>query len=144
MKFSKRCRVGFLAAVVFDLLVEVVCANVGDMCQSNSRSELKGTVTYQEKMMLPRHADLSITVVDTTDQRESKVIMERVISTEGRQVPIPFEISLPKESISPERSYSAKAAILISGKVWFITKKLVPVLTRGNPCEVKIVLDRSS
>lgn len=83
-------------------------------------------------------------VLDMTDQTEPKVIIERLIPTEGRQVPIPFKVLLAPGSINPEHSYSVKAEILIGRKVWFITKKTTPVLTHGNPYEVQIVLDRSS
>jgi len=109
--------------------------------QSKSRSELSGTVTYMERMLLPRVADVRITLLEIADQSEPKVIVEQLIPTEGRQIPIPFKVSLTPGSINPEHSYAVKAEILIAGKVWFVTKKAIPVLTRGNPCEVHIVLD---
>jgi putative lipoprotein len=111
---------------------------------SKSRLEFKGTVTYLERMLLPRVADVRITLLDTADRTEPKVIIEKLIPTEGRQVPIPFKLPLAPGSINPRHRYSVKAAILINGKVWFSTRNPVPVLTGGNPCEVDIVLDRSS
>lgn len=144
MRSFKRWRAHSVVPIAFALLAGVLGTNAEDPPQSNSRSELKGTVTYLERMMLPRAADVRIMVLDMTDQTEPKVIIERLIPTEGRQVPIPFKVLLATGSVNPEHSYSVKAEILIGGKVWFITKKTIPVLTHGNPCEVHIVLDRSS
>jgi len=95
-------------------------------------------------MLLPRVADVRITLLDIAGRTEHKVIVEKLIPTDGRQVPIPFDVPLAPGSINPRHNYSVKAEILIDGKVWFITKRAIPVLTQGNPCEVDIVLDRSS
>lgn len=129
--------------VACGFLAGIRCAKAEDT-QSTSPTELNGTVTYLERMLLPRVADVRITLLDIADRTEPKVIMEQLIPTEGRQVPIPFKVPLAPGSIDPHHSYSVKAEILIDGKVWFITKKAIPVLTRGNPCEVQIVLNRSS
>lgn len=132
----------FLVACAF--LAGTHFARAGSTGQSQSRSELMGTVTYRERMLLPRVANIRITLLDVADRTEHKVIVEKLIPTYGRQVPIPFEVPLATESINPHHSYSLKAEILINGKIWFKTKRAIPVLTKGNPCEVDIVLDRSS
>ena len=140
--FKRRCGEALLL-VACGFLAGIRCAKAEDT-QSKSRSELNGTVTYLERMLLPRVANVRSTLLDVADRTEPKVIMEQLIPTEGRQVPIPFKVPLSPGSINPHHSYSVKAEILIGGKVWFITKKAIPVLTRGNPREVHIVLDRSS
>lgn len=114
--------------------------------QSNAKlcPELNGTVTYMEKMLLPRVAEVRITLLDIADRKNPKVIIEKLIPTEGRQVPIRFKVPLARGSINPSRGYSVKAEILIGGKVWFVTNEAIPVLTGGSPCAVDIVLNRSS
>jgi len=82
-------------------------------------------------------------LLDIADRTQPKVIIEELIPTEGRQVPTPFKVPLAPGCIDRRHSYSVKAEILIAGKAWFITKKAIPVLTGGNPCEVDIVLERS-
>lgn len=55
---------------------------------------LSGTVSYRERIALPPDAVL---IVEITANDRS-MIAEARIPTEGRQVPIPFEIGLPKDS----------------------------------------------
>jgi len=105
--------------------------------------ELNGTVTYLEKMLLPRVADVRIRLLDIADRSDPRVVIEKLIPTDGRQVPIRFKVPLARGSINSSRRYSVKAEILIGGKVWFTTNKEIPVLTGGRPCEVLIVLNRS-
>jgi putative lipoprotein len=130
--------------VAFAVLAGVLGVSAEDRSRSNSRSELKGTVTYLERMLLPRAANVRIMVMDTTDQTKPTVVIDRLIPTEGRQVPIPFKIFLAKDSVDPKHSYTVRAEILIGGQVWFITKKAIPILTHDNPFNVHMVLDRSS
>jgi len=95
-------------------------------------------------MLLPRVANIRITLLDTSDRRKPKVIVEQYIPTEGRQIPILFKVPLAPGSINPRHTYSVKAEILIADRVWFTTKKPIPVLTHDNPWELQIVLGRSS
>jgi putative lipoprotein len=129
--------------IICILFAAMLCASVAGPQQSDSTLELKGTVTYLERMLLPKAASVRILVLDATDRPEGTLIKEQLIATEGRQIPIPFKVLLPAASIDPERRYSVKAEILIGGKVWFTTKKAVPVLTHGNPRDVEIVLVHS-
>ena len=124
------------------LFAAVLCASSAATQQSDSMLELKGTVTYLERMLLPKTASVRILVLDATDRSEGTLIKEQVIATEGRQIPIPFRVFLPASSIDPDRCYSVKADILIDGKVWFTAKKAIPVLTHGNSRQVEIVLER--
>lgn len=100
-------------------------------------------MTYREKMLLPRAADVKLRVFESSDEKELTTIVERLIPTEGRQVPISFSVLLP-QSINSDHYYSVGAEILIGGKVWFRTTNVTLVLTHGNPSEVHLVLTRAS
>jgi putative lipoprotein len=127
----------------------IVCAlwagvyRAADTTQANSHSELTGKVTYLERMLLPRAANLRIILFDTDDPANPSVILEKVIPTEGRQIPIPFKVHLARGSINARRSYSVKAELIIGGRLWFTTRKPIPVLTKGNPHNITIVLEHS-
>lgn len=86
---------------------------------------------------------MKLLVFESSDEREIRKIVECLIPTEGRQVPISFNVFLP-ESINSHHYYSVGAEILIGGKVWFRTTKVTLVLTHGNPSEVHLVLSRAS
>ncbi len=73
-------------------------------------------MTYREKMLLPRAADVKLRVFESSDEKELTTIVERLIPTEGRQVPISFSVLLP-QSINSDHYSSVGAEILIGGKV---------------------------
>ena len=130
----------FIALAVF---AGILSAGAKGTPQSESRPEVSGTVTYREKMLLPTVADVKIVVLEIDGQKEPKTIVERLIPTQGRQVPIPFKVFLP-QSANSEHDFSVGAEILIDGKVWFRATKMTLVLTHGNPKEVHMVLSRAS
>jgi putative lipoprotein len=143
VKLFTKWRARNAVPVALAVLVGILSVGAKGTPQSESRPEVSGTVTYREKMLLPKVADVKILVFEIDDQKERRTIVERLIPTEGRQVPIPFKVFLPP-SINREHDYSVGAEILIGGKVWFSTTKMTLVLTHGNPSEVHIVLSRAS
>jgi putative lipoprotein len=144
VKLFTTCRNKWNAVpIAFAVLAGILSAGAKGKPQSESRPEVSGTVTYREKMLLPKVADVKILVFELDGQKEPKTIVERLIPTEGRQVPIPFKVLLP-QSVNREHDYSLGAEILIGGKLWFSTTKMTLVLTHGNPSEVHMVLSRAS
>lgn len=134
-------------------LVLFMCANQllawgvrpAEPCDTQvSEGCLRGTVTYRERMALSRSAEVHVALVEVREHKEMAIIAELTISTEGRQVPIPFKLRYPLASIHPDHSYVVRANIVMFGDVWFVTRRPVPVLTQGNPHEVQIVVSRSS
>src|SRR5271157_4110915 len=80
--------------------------------QSRPCSDLSTTVTYRERMLLPRVADIRVDLLDAADHAQPKVVLERTIPTNGRQVPIHFTLPLPASSMDPRHIYYIKAEIL--------------------------------
>ena len=143
MKLFTKWRKWSAGSIALAVLAGILSAGAKRTPQSESRPEVSGTVTYREKMLLPTVADVKILVFEIDGQSEPKTIVERLIPTEGRQVPIPFKVLLP-QSANSEHDFSVGAEILIDGKVWFRTTKMTLVLTHGNPKEVHMVLSRAS
>lgn len=143
MKLFTKWRKWSAGSIALAVLAGILSAGAKGTPQSESRPEVSGTVTYREKMLLPTVADVKILVFEIDDQREPKTIVERLIPTQGRQVPIPFKVLLP-QSVNREHDYSVGAEILIDGKVWFRTTKMTFVLTHGYPNDVHMVLSRAS
>jgi putative lipoprotein len=105
--------------------------------------ELRGSVTYLEKMFLPRTAQIRLQLVDQ-DEKESNPAFVQMIPTEGKQVPISFTLSVPSNKIRQDRIYVLHADILIGGKVWFSGRQKSAVLMHGHPSVVRILLERVS
>ena len=72
----------------------------------------------------------------------AEVIGEQVIQTQGKQVPIPFQVPYDANQIQENHSYSLRVRIENgAGKLLFINDTNVPVITRGNPIsDIEIIL----
>jgi putative lipoprotein len=88
---------------------------------------LFGTVSYRERIALPPHAVLEVSLIDLSvaDAPASVVAIARVRTR--RRVPIPYRLRFDDKLIRHGRSYALQARILVDGKPWFITPRRHPV-----------------
>jgi putative lipoprotein len=113
----------------------------GDAAQSNVAGSVTGTVTYLQRMALPPTAVIQVQLLDVSlANAPSKVIAEDKITLGDRQVPVPFELKFDPAAIDPKHAYSVGAKIMVDGELRFISDQSHPVLTRGNPNKVEIVV----
>jgi putative lipoprotein len=107
-------------------------------------AKVTGTVTYRERMALTPDAVVEVQLLDVSlTDVAATLIAEQTIKPE-HQVPIPFEISFDPAEIDERMSYSVRATIRSGGRTMFITDRSYPVLTRGHPAHVDLVLVRSN
>jgi putative lipoprotein len=106
-------------------------------------SKVTGSVSYYEKIALPAGAVVDVKLLDASRQDAPAVtIGEQVITTSGNQVPLSFEIKYNPTVIDPRFTYVVRASITVEGKPWFTSDTTYPVITRGNPSAVELVLKR--
>jgi uncharacterized lipoprotein YbaY/membrane-bound inhibitor of C-type lysozyme len=107
-----------------------------------------GTVTYLQRMALPPEAIIEVQLLDDTPtggpSKVSKIIVEEKITLGDRQVPVPFELKFDPAAIDLKHSYSVGAKILVDGEMRFVSDQEHPVLTRGNPSRVEIVVKQTN
>jgi putative lipoprotein len=110
-------------------------------CPSATAQAVTGTVTYRERIALPPDAvvDLWITDVSPLIMIQS-IVSETTVHANGRQVPIPFQLSYDPALIIPGHTYAINAAILANGEMLFRTDRGVHVITQHNPTHVDLVL----
>jgi uncharacterized lipoprotein YbaY len=104
---------------------------------------LTGTVTYLQRIALPPDAAIDVQLQDVSlqDAPATVIAAERYIA-EGRQVPIPFELTYDPAGIDPKHTYAVAARITVDGKLRWINTQRYPVLTRGAPVtDVDIVVE---
>jgi putative lipoprotein len=102
---------------------------------------LRGTVSYRERIALPADALMNVTLSDVSRQdAAAPVIAETRIPSEGRQVPLPFELRYERARLASSGSYAVRATIESGGKTWFTTDAVNRVLTQGHPSEVNLIL----
>ncbi|MFB2936805.1 YbaY family lipoprotein [Aerosakkonemataceae cyanobacterium BLCC-F154] len=105
-------------------------------------SSVSGNVTYRERIALPPDALLIVQLQDTSKQDAPAVVIgQQIIPTQGRQVPFPFEIVYNRNTINPSHTYTVQAKIIVDNRLRFINTNSYPVITRGNPNKVDILLN---
>ena len=103
-------------------------------------SVLSGTITYTQRIALPRDARVVVSLVDLSRAGSSDaVVAERQFEAAG-QVPIVFELPYDSARIVHGCTYGVRARILVDGALWFINEQPEPVLTRGNPGSAQVVV----
>lgn len=132
--------------VLFLSLLAVGCAAgrpAGDDAPDASAT-LTGRVTYPQRIALPPDAILTVRLEDTVrGQAAAEPLAEQTTPTAGRQVPIPFVLSYPPDSIQAGRPYFVRAEIRSDdGTLLWLSEGEHPVLTQGAPSgdvEVRMV-----
>jgi putative lipoprotein len=102
---------------------------------------LYGTVTYRERVALPTHAILQVSLVDVAlaDAPEGTIALATV-RTRGR-LPISYRLRFEDRRLRRSRTYGLKARILVDGKEWFTTG--APITVHG-PLQPEIVVERAA
>jgi len=92
-------------------------------------------------MALPPDALIQVQLSDVSLQDvAAPLITETTVKPEGRQVPLPFELRYDPAKIDSKRSYAVRATIRSGGQLLFTTTTAAPVITRGNPSRVDLML----
>jgi putative lipoprotein len=101
-----------------------------------------GRVTYLQNIALPGDAIIEVILVDNSAADVvTQLIGQQLIITNGRQVPIAYEVEYPIEQIDPTHVYTLQARITLGNQPLFDTAQPIPVLTSGNPVNnVEIVV----
>ena len=100
-------------------------------------ASVTGTVAYRERVMLPPDALLTVRLQDVSRQDvPARILGEQITVTDGKQVPLPFEIQYDPSLIDERFSYSISARIEDgNGILRFISDTSNPVITRDNPTQ---------
>lgn len=100
-----------------------------------------GTIAYRERIALPPDAVIRVRLVDVSRADAPAVVIgEQSFEAGGRQVPFAFEIAYDAAKIDERMSYAVQARIEEDGQLRFISDQHYPVITRGAPTNVELVL----
>ncbi len=104
-------------------------------------NEVTGTVTYLVRMALPATAVIDVKLQDVSRADAPAIaIAEQNLTLGDRQVPVPFTLKFDPGRIDATHTYSVSARILVDGRLRFTSDTPYPVLTRGNPNHVEIIV----
>lgn len=100
-----------------------------------------GTVSYMVRMALPPTAVIEVKLQEVSlADAPAKVLAEEKITLGERQVPVPFSLTFDPAKIEQNHIYSVSARITVDGGLRFMADQSFPVITRGNPKRVELIL----
>jgi putative lipoprotein len=102
--------------------------------------KVSGTVLFPDRLALGQTEVVEVTLEDVSRADAPAEIVARQIIRGGGQVPIQFGVRYDPARIDPGHSYAMRARISEKGVVKFTTTQSYPVLTKGNPSQVQILL----
>jgi putative lipoprotein len=103
-------------------------------------SVLTGTITYVQRIVLPRDARVVVSLVDLSRSSSSDAVIAERQFAAGGQVPIGFELPYDSARMVHGHTYGVRARILVDGALWFINEQPAPILTRGNPGTAQLLV----
>jgi putative lipoprotein len=97
---------------------------------------------YRERIAVPPGAKLEVLLLDVSRADAPSETLGSVTLSDIGQPPYPFEISYRPEQIIESHTYVVQARLTHEGRLLFITDQAYPVITRGHPNEVRLMLKR--
>ncbi|WP_197047049.1 YbaY family lipoprotein [Paucibacter sp. KBW04] len=108
---------------------------------SDEMLTVQGTVAYRQRMAMPPNAVLQVQVADVSlMDAPAKVLAESREEFGGRQVPLRFNLKVPKSAIDERHRYAVSARIMIGDRLAFISTEHNGVLTQGQGNQVDLLL----
>ncbi len=95
---------------------------------------VSGTITYRERMALPNDAVVKVAIEDVTvADAPGRLVASITFGTQGRQVPIPYSLTLNDAKVlDPKHQYALRVRIESSGgELLFINDTRSGVITNG-------------
>lgn len=90
----------------------------GEQAVTPATLSIKGALTYRERVALPP-GSVAIVELREMSSAEGPVVAEQRIALAGRQVPIPFELSVDRAALAAGQAYAVRGAVrLDTGASW--------------------------
>lgn len=120
--------------------VEITVVPVGGAGRPNRGESIRGTVTYRQRIALGPKSEVTVKLVDSATP-DGTPVAETTFNTDGKQVPLAFELNYEQRDINRQRTYELQAEIRTDGAVRFRTAIGQPVTPRANQPAVELMLE---
>lgn len=111
--------------------VEVVPVGGGVIQPTQGSGIIRGTVSYMQRIAIGPDSEVRVKLVDSADPN-GRPVSEVSVPTNGRQVPIPFELRYEPRDINRQRNYELHAEIYTNGVLRFRSETGERVQLRNN------------
>lgn len=106
------------------------CQSSGALVKDNGIQTISGTVFYRERIALPDEATVTLLLEDVSlADAPAKVIAKHRFITNGKQVPLSFDLAYDSKRINAKHRYNVRAKIEVNGRLRFISDTITPVIT---------------
>jgi uncharacterized lipoprotein YbaY/heat shock protein HslJ len=152
MRNSKfHCTVRTFAAVCalmiagYGHFVSIAGSRLDNSLTNQDKGTVTGTVAYRQRIALPPGAVVHVELIDPSKaDAKATVIAEQKIETQGKQVPIPFTLTYDPAQINERNLYQVQAKIMDGDTLRYRNTQAYPVITRGNPTKIVILVAPAS
>ena len=103
-------------------------------------ARVTGTITYRQRIALGPEAVIDVQLLDVSRQDAAAELVAREMLRRPSQVPIRFQLDYDPSHVDPRHTYLVRAQVVERGELRFVTHTAVPVITRGKPSDVEIVV----
>jgi putative lipoprotein len=115
---------------------------VCSMTRAGEAPTVRGEATFRERLAMPPGAQLEVVLQDISRADAPSPVVGSVTLSDIGQPPYRFEIPYRPEQIIPSHRYGVRARLTRQGQLLFTTDRTYPVITGGNPTEVRLMLKR--
>ncbi|EHK9185899.1 YbaY family lipoprotein [Vibrio vulnificus] len=106
------------------------CQTSEPLVKDQGIQTISGTVFYRERIALPEDAAVTLVLEDVSlADAPAKVIAKHKFITNGKQVPLSFDLAYDSKKIISNHRYNVRARIEVNGRLRFISDTIVPVIT---------------
>ncbi|HAS6076281.1 YbaY family lipoprotein [Vibrio vulnificus] len=118
------------------------CQTSEPLVKDQGIQTISGTVFYRERIALPEDAAVTLVLEDVSlADAPAKVIAKHKFISNGKQVPLSFDLAYDSKKIIANHRYNVRARIEVNGRLRFISDTIVPVITdEANTHNVEIMV----
>jgi uncharacterized lipoprotein YbaY/heat shock protein HslJ/uncharacterized lipoprotein NlpE involved in copper resistance len=109
---------------------------------SASNAQVTGSAFYRERIALPPGAVFEAVLEDISRADAPAIELARVTRPEPGSPPFAFSLDYDLAAIDTRALYSVRAQVLVDGRLMFTSDTVAPVITRGAPNQVEILMVR--
>lgn len=109
---------------------------------SAGEAEVAGTVTYLDRAMLPPGAELTVALRDISSADAPAEVLAATTRALDGPPPYAFVLRYDPAVIDARHTYGVRARVALGDRLLMTTDTVAPVITRGAPRRVELVLKR--
>jgi len=104
-------------------------------------ASVTGVAMYLQRIGLPPDTNVVVQMVDASSVEAAKPVIGEHLMVNVPQLPVRFQIDFDLRKIDPAHTYVVQVIVENRGRILFLNRGIYPVLTRGFPAQVEVLLD---